>query len=312
MTSVYFDANIEDDTRRQYLYDGELFVYSPRASTLALCEFARTLVEEAFSPLDPREAQRSMPVEEFAAVLAELKPKFIHHPRSKELLRAVLTEMGCDLDKTYFDVPRLRSMAHTDYLKSGIALAFHPHRDTWFSAPYSQLNWWIPVYDVQPENVMAFHPRYWSEPVPNSSGDYNYYEWNRKSRGAAALNIKEETRKQPQPNEPIALDPQTRVITKVGGILLFSGAQMHSTVPNTSQRTRFSIDFRTVHIDDVVARRGAPNIDGASTGTTMRDYLRGSDLTHIPDDIVALYDDETAMSAEATLVYAPSSAGATS
>jgi len=61
-------------------------------------------------------------------------------------------------------------------------------------------------------------------------------------------------------------------------------------VPNTTGRTRFSIDFRTVHIDDAVAMRGAPNIDSACTGTTMNDYLRGSDLIHLPADLVARYE----------------------
>ena len=56
---------------------------------------------------------------------------------------------------------------------------------------------------------------------------------------------------------------------------------------------RYSIDFRTVHYDDVVAQRGAPNIDSRCTGTTMRDYLRASDLSHLPDDLVKLYDDGT-------------------
>ena len=87
------------------------------------------------------------------------------------------------------------------------------------------------------------------------------------------------------------LDPQIRVISKVGGVTIFSGAQMHSTVPNTSGRTRFSIDFRTVHIDDVVAKRGAPNMDSACTGTVLRDFLRGTDFSHIPEDIVSLYDE---------------------
>jgi hypothetical protein len=65
---------------------------------------------------------------------------------------------------------------------------------------------------------------------------------------------------------------------------------MHSTVPNTSGRTRFSIDFRTVNLDDVIARRGAANVDSARTGTTLRDYLRGSDLSHVPDELCVLYD----------------------
>jgi hypothetical protein len=62
-------------------------------------------------------------------------------------------------------------------------------------------------------------------------------------------------------------------------------------VKNTTDTARYSIDFRTVHIDDVRGRKGAPNIDSHSTGTTMRDYLRATDLEKIPDELVALYDD---------------------
>ena len=65
---------------------------------------------------------------------------------------------------------------------------------------------------------------------------------------------------------------------------------MHSTVDNTSGRTRFSIDFRTVHRDDVLARRGANNIDSECTGTTLRDYLRGTDFARLPEEVVAPFD----------------------
>jgi hypothetical protein len=86
------------------------------------------------------------------------------------------------------------------------------------------------------------------------------------------------------------LDPQIRLICPPGGIILFSGAQMHSSVPNTSGVTRFSIDFRTVHLDDAIAYHGAPNVDAACTGTTMNDYLRVSDLAHMPTDIIEDYE----------------------
>jgi len=49
-----------------------------------------------------------------------------------------------------------------------------------------------------------------------------------------------------------------------------------------------------VHIDDARAMRGAPNVDSRSTGTTMRDYLRASDLSLLPEEVIALHDDETA------------------
>ncbi len=127
------------------LYNGQLFVLSPRPSTIALCEFARELIQDAFGSLDPRTAQHSLPVEEYAAILAKLKPYFIHHPKSKQLLLSVLAEAGCDLDKTYFDVPKMRSSTSGGYLTSGIAYAWHPHRDTWYSAPSCQVNWWIPI-----------------------------------------------------------------------------------------------------------------------------------------------------------------------
>jgi hypothetical protein len=290
MNTVFFDLAASDEIRRARLYEGQLLVYGPRPSSLALCDFAREMSEEAFAPLDPVEAQHHLPVERFAAILAELKPKFIHHPKSKQLIQKLLQEMGCDLEKTYFDVPRLRTSTHDGYLSTGISYAFHPHRDTWYSAPLCQINWWMPVYEIQPENVMAFHPRYWTQPVKNGSRGYNYQEWNRTSRQIAAQQIGKDTRRQPKPEEPMELDPQIRIVCPPGGIILFSAAQMHSTVPNTSGHTRFSVDFRTVNVDDVLARRGAPNIDSDCTGTCMGDYLRSTDLAHFSGEVIGKYD----------------------
>jgi hypothetical protein len=303
MNTIYVDAPHSDAERRQRLYNGQLFVFSPCPSVQALVAFASEMAEEAFAPLDPREAQHALPVEEYVAILAKLKPPFINHPKSKQLLQAILRELGCDLDKTYFDVPRLRTMTHGEYLTAGLAYAFHPHRDTWYSAPLCQINWWLPVYDIESDSALAFHPQYWSHPVKNGSSGYNYYAWNQTGRKMAAQQIKTDTRPQPRPEEPIDLDPQVRVVTKVGGLLLFSGAQLHSTVPNTSGRTRFSIDFRTVHFDDVMAKRGAPNIDSACTGTMLRDYLRGSDFARMPEEVALLYDDEPPTTGE--LIYQP-------
>jgi hypothetical protein len=291
--NLYCDSAVDEATRREELYRGAVFVYTPSSSALTLCEFARELVETAFHPYEPLTVQQSLPVEECVALLARLKPEFIHHPKSKELIQRILVERGCDLEKTYFDVPRLRTAFPSHYLSSGIAYAFQPHRDTWYSAPFSQINWWLPVYEFSPDNGMAFHPRFWDSAVPNNSDTYNYYEWNRTSRQNAASHIKADTRIQPRPQISLEPDPQLRVVVNVGGAMLFSAAQLHSTVPNTCDVTRYSIDFRTVNLDDLRQRRGAPNIDSACTGTTLRDYIRGSDFTRLPDDVAALYFDGT-------------------
>jgi hypothetical protein len=288
MTVIHFDSLLSDAERREKLFAGDLFVYSPRPAATALVEFARQMTEEAFAPHFPPDAQHHLTGNDYVEVLAGLKPTFINHARSKELVAAVLAELGADVGETYFDVPRLRSMT-SEYLNAGLTLQFETHRDTWFSAPFCQVNWWMPVYDVVETNVMAFHPRYFSGATRNSSRDYDYFEWVRTGRPAAAMNVDMESRKQPELEEPIEMTPDIRLLTPPGGIIMFSGAQLHTTVPNTSGRTRFSIDFRTVNIQDVEAVRGAENVDSACTGTNLGDFLRATDLETLPQELVDAY-----------------------
>ena len=288
MPTIYQDAALDDQIRRQRLYAGDLFTFSAGESARELSGLARELSEAAFAPYEPTVAQDAMPAERYVEILAELKPEFIHHPRAKELIAGLLSEVGADPERTYFDVPRLRTMAHGEYLNAGLAYQFHPHRDTWFSAPLQQLNWWLPVYEIESENSMAFHPQYFDLPVRNSSSGYDYDEWNRTGRQQAAKQVTKETRKQPTPEEPLDLEPDLRIVTPPGGTLVFSAAQLHSTVPNTTDRTRFSIDFRTVNLDDLAEGIGARNIDSECTGTTLRDFVRASDLDPLPVDLIAI------------------------
>jgi hypothetical protein len=39
--AIYLDAFISDELRRQRLYEGQIFVYSPLKSSIAFIEFAR-------------------------------------------------------------------------------------------------------------------------------------------------------------------------------------------------------------------------------------------------------------------------------
>src|SRR5262249_32513533 len=147
--------------------------------------------------------------------------------------------------------------------------------------------------------------RYWKEPVPNDSHIYNYYQWNRSHRPAASQYLKTDPRPLPRPIGEVELESQFVPICPSNGLIIFSAAQLHSTIPNTSGSTRFSIDFRTVHLDDLQGKRGAPNVDSASTGTSLRDFLRGSDLSPISEDVISLYSDGTEASGD--LIYNPPS-----
>jgi hypothetical protein len=107
--------------------------------------------------------------------------------------------------------------------------------------------------------------------------------------------VKSDTREQPKPQQELN-SQSLRYLPPPGGIIMFSGAQLHETVPNTTDGARYSIDFRTVHIDDVAAHPGAANLDSRCTGTTMRDYICAADGQPLPEELVDLYDDGTATS----------------
>jgi hypothetical protein len=300
--SAFYDSPLSDDDRRERLYKGDIFMFSPSPATRDLIALAADMLTRAFAPYHPQEIHQYKTPEEVAGILAVVKPKFIHHPECKALIPRIMKERGVDLEKLYFDVPRMRSAYPADFLTSGIAYAFDAHRDTWYSAPMCQLNWWIPIYPLHPDNSMGFYPRHFEEGVANNSEIYNYYEWNEKNRGTAAQHIKTDTRPQPKAQEEIE-KVTVRFLPPPGGIVLFSGAQLHETVPNLAGIARYSIDFRTVHLDDVFARRGAPNVDSRCTGTTMRDYAHATDLTPLPESAVKLYDDGTEVD-NRVLVYA--------
>jgi len=290
MTVLYVDSPHSDAERRRQLYSGAVYVSSARPETLELCALAQDMLTRAFGGRDPRSAQFDMPVEQYAAILAEWKPRFIHEPRAKEIIRRMLLAFGCDAQRTYFDVPRLRTSTSDGYLTSGIAYAFHAHRDTWYSAHPAQVNWWLPVYPIEPNNCLAFHPRYWSQGVANTSREYNYQEWTRTSRQQAAQHIKNDTRPQPKATQPLDLQPDLRIVCPPGGVIIFSAAQLHSSVPNTSGQTRVSIDFRTVCLDDVLAGSGAPNVDSECSGTVLGDFLRVEDFERLRGEVVARDD----------------------
>jgi hypothetical protein len=302
---ISFNSAGGDDRRRLRTYQGELTILPPSPASCALVEFAREQIEAAFVPRHPQHAHEELAVTETVEILTRLKPQFIHDRRTRDRLQCLLVDVGCDPHLTFQDVPRLRVAYPADYLTTGIAYAHHPHRDTWYSAPPCQLNWWMPIYDFDANQGMAFHPRYWGASIKNSSADFNYYRWNADGRKNAAQHVKSDTRVQPRAEETLELEPGVRLVVPAGGIIVFSAAHLHSTVRNETSLARWSIDFRTVNVDDLANRRGPATSDSASAGTSLRDFRRVVDFAPMPDEIVAMYDDTPV--SEGVAVFAPDS-----
>jgi hypothetical protein len=280
--SIVLNPKYDDQSRRRALFGGEIILYSAIAASELLCRHAKQMVLDAFAPRAPEHAQEDMTVDHFVGVVGPLKSRFTNDQRTKELVRDFLVKIGCDAHKTYFDVPRIRIAPHSNYLTAGVSYAYKAHRDTWYSSPFSQVNYWLPVWSVTAQRAMAFYPGYWDEPVANSSDGFDYGEWVRIGRTQAANQIKVDTRHHPLPLQDFSMDGEVRLCGDMGDTIVFSGAHLHATAPNNSDCTRFSIDFRTLHIEDLASGNGAPNVDTRACGSTISDFIRVADFAAIP------------------------------
>ena len=267
-----------DAARRALIYSGAILALPPTAATQKFCDFAWQMICEAFDPVAPESAQETLPLERFVEIVAGLKPRYTHSAEAKRLLADLIAGFGCDPEETYFDLPKLRIVTHSEYLTAGVGYAYQAHRDTWYSCPPSQNNWWLPITPIVSDCSLAFFPDYWQRATDNSSAAFDAFEWNSNGRASAAKHVKSDPRNHPGLTTPVDLSNEVRVVGAPASALIFSAQQLHATVPNISGRTRFSIDFRTAHIDDLRSRHGARVIDSGSTGTTIHDFHRASDL----------------------------------
>ena len=100
---------------------------------------------------------------------------------------------------------------------------------------------------------MSFDLASFARQVPNSSDDFDYYENNaRRLNTAKSVGQEKQARPGAVNHAPgVDLIP----LPAPGEVLLFSGAQLHTSIPNTSGLSRYSVDFRTVDVHDL--RRAA-------------------------------------------------------
>jgi hypothetical protein len=304
MSTVHIDPQIANRDLRELLYMGDLVVLTKLTALTEFVEFARSQLRELFAPHDPRQAHQHYTPAELARVLGAWKPSFIHHPRSKELTRAIAVAAGFDPEDTYYDVPKPRTSYPEDHLTTGIAFAFPWHRDTWYAAPAQQINWWFPVFDLKPDNAMKFDPRAFGRSVDNDSAGFDSYQANR-DRLTVAKQVGKDSRSRPGASNHTT-EEELVLLPAPGQVILFSGAHLHASIRNTSGISRYSVDFRTISRQDVEASRGALTADARCTGTMLREFASIATEERLPeefvrqiagvppDDVILLFDEALA------------------
>jgi hypothetical protein len=290
MPAILTDPDIPAEELRQRLYSGDLVILTRLRALAEFVDYMREELTKLFAPYDPQHVHEHIEPTEMAKILGDWKPRWIHTERSRQLVCAIIAEAGFDPGHTYYDVPKPRTSFPTGHLTTGIAFAFPWHRDVWYSAPAQQINWWLPVFPARETNAMSFDLANFARAVPNTSADFDYYR-NNVQRFSTAKSVGREIQARPG-----AIDHTAGVdvipLPAPGEILLFSGAQLHTSIPNTSGLARYSVDFRSVDVRDVQALRGAPLADAYCTGTAIRDFVSVADESRFDESLVrSLYGD---------------------
>ena len=282
--NIAIDPGVSGDDLRQQLYAGNLLILTRLQAVREFVEYTREELTQLFRPHDPEHVHEHIDPPKMAKILGAWKPRFIHSERSRKLVRTIISEAGFPAESTHYDLPKPRTSFPVGHLTTGVAFAFPWHRDVWYSAPAQQINWWLPVFPVRDDNAMSFDVASFDRAVPNSSDTFDYYR-NNASRSTTATQVTREVQARPgalnhNPSQELIILPAP------GEVLLFSGVQLHASIPNTSGRARFSVDFRTVDVSDLMAGHGAPLADVHCTGTAIRDFINVADESSFDEETV--------------------------
>jgi hypothetical protein len=188
--------------------------------------------------------------------------------------RAAAVDLACALGfsraSLAFDAPRLRVVSPGAHTTVAAKRAYYMHRDTWYGSPASQVNVWVPLFDVGERDSFAIWPAAFGARVVNDSAAFDYAHFTSRGGFQSAPVI--------DAAYPRALEappgPRFAIRARACDVVAFSAAHLHATTPNETHATRLSVDVRFVDLDD--GARGAPDSDNASRGSALVDYTRSA------------------------------------
>lgn len=229
-------------------------------AALVLVEEARKVVESCFGS-KPEELES----EPFQNALREARNRVAQSTFQKLAWEAV----GWDATGLQIDLVRLRAVSPGLENIEAANAVFHCHRDTWYGNPSCQINAWVPLHQVSSANSFRFYTDYFDSPIKNDSGRFVASQF--ANEGGFGRVSGAEYSVYPKALETPAGEFRD-VEQNQGDLLLFSAAHLHQTLPNRTERVRFSVDFRFFYQDDLASGQGAPDRDNQSCGYSLGTY----------------------------------------
>jgi ectoine hydroxylase-related dioxygenase (phytanoyl-CoA dioxygenase family) len=279
MVKIFNNSNHQiSNILENCITNGEIHIFRKNNSLDEIINYSKKIINKHFNGFqDVQKAQELINLKDYIEIIMKIKNDFTNSNETNEIITSMLKKLNLQNEDIFFDKPKIRISTYNKYLESGVGYAFKPHRDSWYAGPKSQLNFWFPIFDIDLNSTFAIYPNYWKKPILNSSKDFDYEEWKEKFRFTAQQHIKTDSRNHPLPLEEVDTSEEFRADCASGDLVVFSGCHLHGTIPNTSSKTRFSIDFRILS-KHLYKKNIGVNIDSRSTGSTIGDFKNSLSL----------------------------------
>ena len=276
--SVKPPINTEVLARR--VFGGELLLFDSLSATRRLVRKARSIARHCFDMQNPTHAHRRFAGKDFFERAAAAQKEFNTSPY-RAIFADCLTEIGLSTNGLFRDTLGLRIAPPVKTHEGGFRSNVAVHRDTWGSGLQAQINWWLPIWPLAKGRTMGFYPAHWQKPLANTTAQWSFKEFLASRKKAAP------GKAAAYPSAPRALEApdgeMSPVLPPVGSMLAFSSAHLHASIPNHTALTRFSIEIRTVALDDLHQNRGAPNVDCESKEPLAHLFRSLSDSTRLSE-----------------------------
>lgn len=212
------------------------------------------LLQASFAPHAPEAAHEFLQPEEYATRFDRARKDFRDSESIRRHIYEALGAAGAQLSDTFCDRVRLRASPPQNYSsgRSGFHSSTPAHRDSWGSAILSQINWWFPVFPLHRDRTLAIYPGHWNTRIENNAKGW---DWKRAGKDGCTPRL-------PTAQGLIDDRDEIRITAPPGTLAAFSAAHLHAGVLNTTRLTRFSVETRTISLNDLLEQRGAPAIDG--------------------------------------------------
>lgn len=250
-------APIETTEIGRLTLGGDLLVWRQVPALLELVRLSDARLRAGFG-VDPLQAEAHFSPDDYLKTVRRLRAAFKADDAINVAFKRALVEIGLAAGDCYWDPLQLRVVPAQATHHGRRIMPLPAHRDNWGSNIGQQINWWTPIYPIGPGRTIVFYPRYFDQPIANSSADWDFEILKRLMAEGKA----DQYPVLPTLRAELPASEAMPVVIEPGDMLAFSGQHLHGSVATDLTATRFSIESRTVNLAHIRDGLTAPNVDG--------------------------------------------------